>query len=113
LADVVGDSENDDEAMGLNPCTVSSLDLTDSSEFHVNGRRNWRSLLNKAKVAIKSFLCCPKSRSIKPGDAPVADAKRASQLALPLHRAWYKERDGWRWVERDVDEVLAELRKLQ
>lgn len=62
---------------------------------------------------MKSHLFRTKARSAKFDDAPPVDAKRVSQMAPPLNQTWYKERDGWRWVERDVGEVLAELRKLR
>ena len=108
------DEDSDDETIGLKPYSVSSIDLTNGREFYVSGRRRWRSLLNTAKVAMKSCLSrSPKPQCTKSGHTTAVEAKRVSQLATPLHRAWYKERGGWRWVERDVGEVLSELRKLQ
>lgn len=113
MTDAISDSDSDDEIEGLNPHTVSSTDLTDGHESRASKRRVWTSFPNIAKVAIKSHLFCPKTRSTNSGDAPAANAKRISQMASPLDQTWYKEQDGWRWVERDVDEVLAELRRLR
>ncbi|KAF9653224.1 hypothetical protein BDM02DRAFT_3183167 [Thelephora ganbajun] len=113
VTNVVGDDDSDDETIGLNPHTVSSVDLTSGRESRASTRKNWKPFPSIAKVAMKSHLFRPKARPTKSSDAPVADAKRISQLASPLDHTWYKERDGWRWVERDAGEVLAELRKLR
>ena len=113
MTEVASDSDSDDEIEGLNPRTVGSIDLTDGRESRFSNRRYWKPFPNIVKVAMKSHLFRSKTQSAKSSDAPVADAERVSQLATPLIQTWYKERDGWRWVERDVDEVLAELRKLR
>jgi hypothetical protein len=108
------DEDSDDESIGLKPYSVSSIDLTNGREYYMSKRKRWRSLFNTARVAMRSCLPrSPKLQRTKSGRTPAIDAKRVSQLATPLHRAWYKERGGWRWVERDVGDVLTELRKLQ
>lgn len=110
----VDEEDSDEETTGRNPCSVSSIDLTNGREFCASSRKSWRSLLNTAKVAMKSCVSrCQKPQSVKSGGTPATDAKRVPQLATPLHRTWYKERGGLRWVQRDVGEVLTELRKLQ
>jgi hypothetical protein len=74
---------------------------------------NWKSLPRIAKVAVKPTAFQSKIRSTKVRDVPTAIARRVSHLSSPLDQTWYKERDGWRWVERDVDEVVAKLRRLR
>lgn len=101
-------------------CEIESTDRPiipiDPSEDHRSygsNKVNWKSLPRIAKVAMKSTAFRPKIRSTKAHDAPIAIARRVSQISSPLDQTWYKERDGWRWVERDVNEVLAELRRLR
>lgn len=110
MADVIGDSASDDKTVGLNPRITSSTDLSNGHESRASDKKPWKPFPNISKAVMKSHLFRRKPRSTK---SPVADAERVSQMASPLNQTWYKERDGWRWVERDVDEVLAELRKLR
>jgi hypothetical protein len=108
-----GGEDGNGERMDPSPYSASSIDLTSSSEFCENGR-SWKSLLNATRVAMTSCLSLsPKLRSRESGAVRVTGSMRVSQLATPLHRTWYKERGGWRWVEKDAGEVLDELRKLQ
>ena len=93
---------------GLNWRTVGSSDLEPDRESRASNARNWKPFPKIAKVAVKSHIFRPRTR-----DGPVAGAKRASKIISPLNQTWYKEQDGWRWVERDLDDVLAELRKLR
>lgn len=110
----VDEEDSDEEKIGLNPYSLSSTDLANNRELYVRSRKSWRSIFNTAKVAMRSCLSRgPEHRPSKFVGVPTIGAKRVSQLATPLHRTWYKERGGWRWVERDVCEVLTELRKLQ
>jgi len=113
MTDTFSDSDSDYETEGRDSCTFSSTDLNIDRESHASEKKQWKAFPNIAKVAIKTNLFRPKTQPTKPCDAPAADAKRVSQMASPMNQTWYKERDGWRWVERDVDEVLAELRKLR
>lgn len=110
---IVCEEDSGDETMDLNPYSVSSIDLTNGYEFRTSERKSWKSLLNAAKVVMKSCLSrSEKPRPTRPSDTQNTGAQRVSELAVPLHRTWYKERGGWRWVERDTGEVLTELRKL-
>jgi hypothetical protein len=113
-AHVIGEEDSDSDKIGLSAYSVSSIDLTDGREFCVGRRGSLKSIITTAKVAMRSYLSrSSKPRSTTSSDAPVTDARRVSRFSTPLHRAWYKERGGWRWVERDVGEVMTELRKLQ
>ena len=99
---------SDDEVECLTPRTVGSDDLDDGRESRASGGRNWGPFPKIAKVALKTHLLRSRAR-----DIPIIGAKRASKIVSPLNQTWYKERDGWRWVERDLSDVLAELRKLR
>lgn len=112
VTDIVSDYGGD-EMDDPNPRTPSTVDSTNDHESRTADGKNWRPFQNLTRVAMKTPLFRPKTRPPKSRDAPGPDAKRVSQMPSPLNQTWYKERDGWRWVERDVDEVLAELRKLR
>jgi hypothetical protein len=114
VADATSDTASDDKIVGLGPRIVSSIDLSNGHKSHASNR-SWKPFSTISKVAMKSHLLHRKTRSAKLCGAPVADAKRVSvsQIASPLDQTWYKEQNGWRWVERDIGEVLAELRKLR
>lgn len=103
VAGYISDSDDDDKF----------ADATSDRESRTSNERSRKPFQNIVKLAKKTRLFRLRTRPTKSGDAPVADAKRISQMASPLNQTWYKELDGWRWVERDVGEVLAELRKLR
>jgi len=107
-ADDISAFGSDDETEGTNPCTGGSGDMVNDRESRVSNERNWKPFPKIAKVAMKTQLFRPRTR-----DVPAAGAKRVSRMISPLNQTWYKERDGWRWVERDLGDVLAELRKLR
>lgn len=108
MAGVISNSTCNEEIVGLNPRLVSSITSDSGHESRATNRRNGKPFPAISKAAMKSHLF-----RLKPPSTQSRDAKRVSQLASPLDQTWYKERDGWRWVERDVDGVLAELRKLR
>lgn len=111
-ADSVGDSDGN-EPEDSNPRTTSSVSLINGRESRAWDGKSWRPFPKISRIAMKTHLFRQKVRPTKSGDVPVADAKRLSQMSSPLNQTWYKERGGWRWVERDVNDVLAELRKLR
>ena len=99
---------SDDEVEGLSPCTIGSNGPADDRESRASNGRSWRPFPKIAKVSMKPHLFRPRTRNVQ-----IVGAKRASKISSPLNQTWYKERDGWRWVERDLGDVLAELRKLR
>jgi len=106
--DGISEFGSDDEVEDLTPRTIGSDSLDNDRESRTSNGGNWRPFPKIAKVALKTHLFSPRTR-----DVPISGAKRASKIVSPLNRTWYKERDGWRWVERDLGDVLAELRKLR
>ena len=112
VVDVSNDSDGDCEIESLDPPTIP-IDSPEDHRSYGSSKVNWKSLPKITKVAMKSTAFRRKIRPTKALDAPIAIVRRVSQISSPLDQTWYKERDGWRWVERDADEVLAELRQLR
>ena len=109
---VSNDSDEDRETGSLDR-PITPIDLSEDEKFYRSTKMNWKSLPRIVKVAMKPSTFRPESRSTKARDVPIAIAGRVSQVSSPSDQAWYKERAGWRWVERDIGEVVAELRRLR
>lgn len=110
---VSDDSDGDREMEGLDR-PITPVDPSEDDRSYRSIKVNWKSLPRIVKVAMKPSTFRSEIRSTKArSEVPIAIARRVSQISSPLDQTWYKERHGWRWVERDVDEVVAELRRLR
>jgi hypothetical protein len=109
VADTTGESDSDGEVDGLKLRNVSSINSINNCEPRVRSGKDWKPFANVANCAMKPPPFRPRTlvmpQPLMRNGTPIKDA-----LAVEPKPAQTTGRR-WRWVERDIGDVLAELRK--